>query len=300
MSNVQRPTSSITRAVIPAAGFGTRFLPATKAVPKELLPIVDTPVIQFVVAEAIAAGIRTIHIVTSEHKRALEDHFRPNRALQSFLRNAGRQEQLAQLRAMDGGAEIHFVHQPEQRGLGDAVRCARAAVGDEPFAVLLGDTIIVPHPGARCGVGQLIDVFDETGGSVVSARRVPREWVSRYGVLDGDPVVGRENLYRLHRMVEKPTVDAAPSDLAIAGRYVFTPRVFEFLEKAEPGVGGEIQLTDAMNALAQVEPFYALAWRAKRYDIGNRTDYVRCFVELALEREDIGEEVRRLLGELVN
>ena len=291
---------TITKAVVPAAGIGTRFLPLTKSVPKEMLPIVDTPVIQFVIAEAIAAGIREIHIITSHSKRVIEEHFAPNAALDAFLRAAGKDELVDQLRHITGDADIRYIHQAEQRGLGDAVRCARDAMGGEPFAVLLGDTIIAPHGGAKAGLAQLVDVFNEKQASVVSARHVPREWVSRYGILDGKPVDGRDDLIRLRRLVEKPSADQAPSDLAIAGRYVFTPRIFEFLEHARAGVGGEIQLTDAMNALAQVEPFFALTWRAKRYDIGNRVDYVRCFVELALGRKDIGDEVRQVLADLLS
>lgn len=291
--------STVTKAVIPAAGFGTRFLPLTKSVPKEMLPIVDTPVIQFVIAEALASGITEIHIVTSKHKRVIEDHFAPHSAVEQVLAAKGKTHELEQLRAIRGDADIHYIYQAEQRGLGDAVRCAREAVGDAPFAVLLGDTIIDPHPGARAGLAQLIEVFDEHGGSVVSARRIPREWTSRYGILDGRSVDGNEDLVRLARLVEKPAPEVAPSNLAIAGRYVFTSRIFEYLADAQTGVGGEIQLTDAMNALAQVEPFFALAWQATRYDIGNRTDYVRCFVELALRREDIGADVRTEIGTLL-
>ncbi len=291
--------SSVTQAVIPAAGMGTRFLPLTKSVPKEMLPIVDTPVIQFVIAEALASGITEIHIITSESKRVLKDHFDPDPQLESFLRDAGKDAMIDQLHAISGDATINYIYQKQQRGLGDAVRCARSAVGDEPFAVLLGDTIIDPLPGVPAGLKQLIDVYEQKQGSVVSARCIPREWVSRYGILDGQPIDDRDDLLRLARLVEKPRMKDAPTNLAIAGRYVFSPRIFEFLEDAQAGVGGEIQLTDAMNALAQVEPFFALAWQATRFDIGNRTDYVRCFVELALRREDIGDDVRKVLNELL-
>lgn len=293
---------SITKAVIPAAGMGTRFLPATKSMPKEMLPIIDKPVLQFVIEETVASGIEDILIITGRGKRAIENHLDFNPELEAFLKASGKENLIEQVRDVAERCRIFYIRQKEQRGLGDAIRLAREHVGEEPFAVLLGDTIISPPAGARPGLRQLVDVFDEKQTSVVSVHRVPAEWVNRYGIVEGEiESESRSDLVRLRRLVEKPEPHAAPSDLAIAGRYVLTPAIFDCLDQIQPGVGGEIQLTDAINLLAQQEAVYALQWQARRYDIGNRIEYAKCFIEYAMRRPDtaaaVREHVRQLMGE---
>ncbi len=284
--------NTIRKAVIPAAGFGTRLLPATKAVPKELLPVIDKPVLQYVVEEAVASGITELIVITSAGKGALADHLLDHAALEAHLRQSGKVDLLDKVHDITRGARVRFIEQPEQRGLGDAVRCGREAVGDEPFAVLLGDTIIHPDDDAAPGLRQIIDVYDRMRTSVVAVRRIQREHVNRYGIVDGQPVDADERTYRLDRLIEKPTPDAAPTNLAIAGRYVFTPAIFEPLAAAQPGHGGEIQLTDAMNALAATEGMHAHLWRATRYDLGNRTDYMQCLIEMIRRDRELGSLLR--------
>jgi UTP--glucose-1-phosphate uridylyltransferase len=291
----QRNPRPVKKAVIPAAGMGTRFLPATKSMPKEMLPILDKPVLQFVIEEAVASGIDDILIVTGRGKRAIENHFDFNPELEAFLAAAGKPHLIEQVRDIGERARIHYIRQKEQLGLGDAIRLGRDHVGAEPFAVLLGDTIIDPPDGEKPGLRQLLDIFEERQASLVAVERVPRERVSRYGIVDGDPEPNHHNLVRLRQLVEKPSADAAPSDLAIAGRYVFTPEVFDCIDRTGLGVAGEIQLTDAMNLLAQRQPMYALAWRATRYDVGNRIEYARCFVDFALRRPETAKALREHL-----
>jgi UTP--glucose-1-phosphate uridylyltransferase len=283
---------TVRKAVIPAAGMGTRFLPATKSMPKEMLPIVDKPVLQFVIEEAVASGIDDILIVTGRGKRAIENHFDFNPELEAFLASAGKRDLIEQVRDIGDQAQIHYIRQKQQLGLGDAIRLGRDHVGDQPFAVLLGDTIIDPPEGQKPGLRQLLDVFDEKQASVVAVHRVPQEWVTRYGIVGGEPEMNNHDLVRLRQLVEKPGVDEAPSDLAIAGRYVFTSEIFGCIDATGRGVGGEIQLTDAMNLLAQRQPVYALAWQAKRYDIGNRVEYAKCFIDFALRRPETAKAVR--------
>ena len=284
--------SRVWKAVIPAAGMGTRFLPATKSMPKEMLPIIDKPVLQFVIEEAVASGIDDILIITGRGKQAIENHFDFNPELEAFLADAGKHDLSEEVRGIGDLAHIHYIRQKQQLGLGDAIRMGRDHVGGEPFAVLLGDTIIDPPEGQRPGLRQLLDVYQRLQASVVAVHRVPREWVVRYGIVDGEPDQARPDLVRLRQLVEKPPVDAAPSDLAIAGRYVFTPEIFECIDTVGRGVEGEIQLTDAMNLLAQRQPMYALAWQAKRYDIGNRIEYTKCFIDFALRRPETARAVR--------
>jgi UTP--glucose-1-phosphate uridylyltransferase len=295
-------TRRVRKAIIPAAGMGTRFLPATKSMPKEMLPIIDKPVLQYVIEEAIESGIEDILIVTGRGKRAIENHFDYAPELEAFLVQANKREWLEQIRDIGEQAHIFYIRQKVQRGLGDAIRLGRYHMGDEPFAVLLGDTIIHPADGSRPGLRQLLDVFEEKQASVVAVQRVRHDWVNRYGIVAGRPESAREELVRLDRLVEKPPADRAPSNLAIAGRYVFTPGIFVVLEETTEGVGGEIQLTDAMNALAQREPMYALEWRAQRYDIGDRVEYAKCFLDFALRRADtrdaILEHLRQHLSHL--
>ncbi|MCL2639977.1 MAG: UTP--glucose-1-phosphate uridylyltransferase GalU [Phycisphaerales bacterium] len=289
--------SVVRKAIIPAAGMGTRFLPATKSMPKEMLPIVDKPVLQYVIEEAVASGIEDVLIVTGRGKQAIENHFDYNPDLEAFLEGAGKDDLIQQVRKIGRGVEIHYIRQKQQLGLGDAIRLGRHHCGKEPFAVLLGDTII-DSPGDRPGLRQLLDAYEAKQASVVAVHRVPKEWVSRYGIVDGTAESDNANLIRLNKLVEKPAVDKAPSDLAIAGRYVFTADIFECIDQTQKGVGGEIQLTDAMNLLASRSPVFALAWNARRYDIGSRVEYAKCFIDFALRRADMGEAVRKHLAEL--
>ncbi len=292
--------SRVRKAVIPAAGFGTRLLPATKAVPKEMLPVLDKPVIQYVVEEALASGIDHLIIVISQGKQPLRDHLADDPQLEAFLHDRGKDEALQRVHDIARGARIEYVIQHEQKGLGHAIFTARDAVAGEPFAVLLGDTIITPDAGKPAGLAQLLAVHERHGSSVVAVRRVPREWVTRYGIVEGKPTEQDARLYRLHRLIEKPAVDEAPTNLAIAGRYVFAPDIFDELAEAKAGKGGEIQLTDSMNALAARQPMHALLWRAARFDIGNRLDYVKCIAELALRDESLAGELRPWLVELID
>jgi len=275
-------TKQVKKAVIPAAGMGTRFLPATKSMPKEMLPIIDTPVLQFVIEEAVASGIEDILVVTGRGKRAIENHFDYAPELEVFLHA---------MRDIGDQCRIFYIRQKKQLGLGDAIRIGRRHFNSEPFAVLLGDTIIDPPAGSPPGLKQLVDAYEKTESSVVAVHRVPHEWVSRYGIVDGEPEGDDERLVRLKQLVEKPAPNVAPSDLAIAGRYIFTPGIFDCIDHTGRGVGGEIQLTDAMNMLAQQEAMYALAWDAKRYDIGNRVEYAKCFIDFALRREDTRDAI---------
>jgi UTP--glucose-1-phosphate uridylyltransferase len=295
----QQPTTDrrlgVRKAVIPAAGMGTRFLPATKSMPKEMLPIVDKPVLQFVIEEAVASGIDDILIVTGRAKRAVENHFDFNPELEAFLVSSGKTELVDEIREIGSRARIHYIRQKLQLGLGDAIRLGRDHVGDQPFAVLLGDTIIDPPEGQKPGLRQLLDVYEAKRSSAVAVHRVPREWVTRYGIVDGEADAGNPDVLRLRQLVEKPAVDRAPSALAIAGRYVFTPEIFECIDATGQGVGGEIQLTDAMNLLAQRQPMYALSWQARRYDIGNRVEYAKCFIDFALRRPETAKAVREHL-----
>lgn len=272
----------VTKAVIPAAGFGTRFLPATKAQPKEMLPIVDTPTIQFVVEEAVASGITDILIITGRDKRSIEDHFDRNLELERRLTGGGKSALLRTMRRISEMARIHYVRQSEQLGLGHAILQARCHVANEPFAVLLGDTIV---RSAQPCVGQLMKVYDRFGGPVVGLEKVPLDKVSRYGIISGVRLAPR--VYRLTDLVEKPEPAQAPSRLAIGGRYILTPESFNYLDRARPGKNGEIQLTDALFAQAQCMPVYGHHFEGVRYDIGDRVDYLITQVEYALHRDDL-------------
>ncbi len=281
----------VTKAIIPAAGMGTRFLPATKSMPKEMLPIIDKPVLQYVIEEAIESGIEDILIITGRGKRAIENHLDYAPELEAFLREAGKEDLIEKVHDIADKARIFYIRQKVQRGLGDAIRIGRRHIANEPFAVLLGDTIINPETGRPPGLKQLIDVYEEKQASVVAVHRVPEEWVSRYGVVAGEADEQLENVYKLSHLVEKPAPEVAPSNLAIAGRYVFSPEIFACIDETTEGVGGEIQLTDAMNMLARTEPMYALHWQARRYDIGNRIEYAKCFIDFAMRREDTRKAV---------
>lgn len=272
---------SIRKAVIPAAGFGTRFLPATKAQPKEMLPIVDTPAIQYIVKEALDSGIEEILIITGRSKRAIEDHFDSSVELEELLQKQGKNKQLAMVKDL-ADIKVHFIRQKAPRGLGDAVLCAKAFIGDEPFAVLLGDDIVY-NPDKPC-LQQLMDCYEKHPGIILGAQFVPNEKVSSYGIVSGDPLA--DNLYRVSGLVEKPSVDKAPSNLAVLGRYILTPDIFDILENTKPGVGNEVQLTDALAASKTTK--YALAYEGIRYDTGDKLGYLKATVEYALRNEELG------------
>ncbi len=276
----------IKKAVIPAAGFGTRFLPATKSQPKEMLPIVDTPVIQYVVQEAVDAGITDILMIIGKGKRSIEEHFDRSFQLEAQLSEKGKAAELKALRKISDLADIHFVWQKELKGLGDAVYCARHHVNDQPFVVLLGDTVMdAPAPPAK----QLIDVFEKYNAPIVLLEEVNQEIVSRYGVIDAEQI--DTGLYRVKDFIEKPSAGEAPSNLAIAGRYILTADIFKYLEKTAPGKGGEIQLTDAMRLMVKDRPMYGLVLDGKRCDIGNKQGFVKTNIEFALKRDDIAQNL---------
>lgn len=283
----------IKKAVIPAAGFGTRFLPAAKAVPKEMLPVVDKPVIQYVVEEAVAAGITDIIIVISRGKRAIVEHFDRHFELEALLESKGRDSDAAALRRISEQASIHYVFQPQMRGLGDAVRCARHHVGQEPFAVLLGDTIIESSCAAT---RQLIDVYERFGTSVVAVEEVPLERVSRYGVIRGEEIA--ERVWRVLDLVEKPAAAEAPSRLAVCSRYLLTADIFDKLDQTLPGKGGEIQLTDALRLQARERPFHACRIEAVRHDVGDALGFLKANLKLALARPDLRADVLALLHDI--
>ena len=287
----------IRKAVIPAAGYGTRFLPATKATPKEMLPIVDKPTIQYIVEEALASGIEELLIVSGHGKRAIEDHFDSAPALEAELRKKGKTD-LLQIVQETADINVHYIRQRYMRGLGDAILCAKTFMGDEPFAVLLGDDVVY-HP-ERPALRQLIDVYEETGGSVLGCQQVPDEKVSSYGIVAGTPVTeGRENLLRVSDMIEKPSLAEAPSHFAVLGRYIIEPEIFAILENTKPGKGGEVQLTDALKVLAKLDNVYAYAFEGKRYDLGDKLGFLKATVEFALRREDLGPALRAYLRQLV-
>lgn len=279
----------VRKAVIPAAGFGTRMLPATKAVPKEMLPIVDIPTIQYVVEEAIASGITDILMVIGKGKRNIEEHFDSNPALEAALEERQKTELLESVRSIGKGAQIHYVWQKELNGLGDAVRYAKYHVGDEPFLVLLGDCILrsaTQTPVSR----QLIEVYEKHQGSVIGLERVDPTLVYRYGVMDGVEI--EDKTYKVNQFVEKPPVEEAPSNLVIAARYLLKPEIFSYLETVPRGVGNEIQLTDAMAMMLKDQAMYALEFEGKRYDIGNKINFIKTNLLFGLQREDMREELR--------
>lgn len=281
----------VRKAVIPAAGFGTRFLPATKAQPKEMLPIVDTPAIQYIVQEAIDSGIEEILIITGRTKRSIEDHFDSNMELETLLQAQGKDKQLKMVQNL-ADIKVHFIRQRSPKGLGDAVRCAEAFVGDEPFAVLLGDDIVY-NPKKPC-LKQLIDCFNEYEGIVLGAQFVPQDKVSSYGIVSGQPI--NDTLYKVTGLVEKPSKEMAPSNLAVLGRYILTPDIFEILAYTKPGAGNEIQLTDAIAASKQDK--YALAYEGIRYDTGDKLGYLKATVEFALRNEELGDKFKEYLKSL--
>ena len=283
----------IRKVVIPAAGLGTRFLPATKAQPKEMLPIVDKPTIQYIVEEAIASGVESIIIITGKNKRAIEDHFDCNVELELQLKKSGKLDVLREVTSIDNMVNVHYIRQKHPLGLGHAVLCARDFVGDEPFGVILGDDIVVSKKPA---LAQLIEQYDKRGCSIVGVQRVDPSQVNKYGIID--PESGENNLYKLKAMVEKPAVGTAPSNMAILGRYIITPEIFDVLERIPKGSGGEIQLTDALQELMKQQDIYAYDFEGKRYDVGDKLGFLQATVEFALEREDLSDSFREYLKTL--
>jgi UTP--glucose-1-phosphate uridylyltransferase len=285
----------VKKAVIPAAGLGTRFLPVTKAQPKEMLPIIDTPTIQYVVQEAVDSGIEDILIISGKGKRAIEDHFDRNWELESILNEKKETILYNEMRHIGDMADIHFIRQKETNGLGDAIRYARHHVGNEPFAVLLGDTIVdTVIPATR----QLIDIYEQYRQSVVSVEEVHPEKVSHYGIIGGKKVSDR--LWQITQMIEKPEIGSSPTNLAFAGRYILTPGIFDAIDSTIPGKNNEIQLTDAMTLLMQRESLYAYITQGKRFDVGNKMDYLKTIVQYAIKRKEFSDEFKTFLKDVVN
>ncbi len=289
----------IKKAVIPAAGFGTRFLPATKATPKEMLPIVDKPTIQYIVEEALASGIEEILIISGHAKRAIEDHFDSAPVLERELEEKGKDDLLAIVRET-ADINVHYIRQKKMRGLGDAILCAKSFMAGEPFAVLLGDDVVYADAtkGQQPALRQLIDVYDAYGGSVLGCQQVAPEKVSSYGIVAGKEIAGSK-LLKVSDMIEKPELSEAPSNIAVLGRYIISPTIFELLEHTAPGKGGEVQLTDALKQLALIEPVWAYCFEGKRYDVGDKLGFLKATVEFALRRPDLGGPFRSYLEELM-
>jgi UTP--glucose-1-phosphate uridylyltransferase len=286
--------NTVKKAVIPAAGFGTRFLPATKAQPKEMLPIIDTPTIQYVVQECVDSGIEDILIITGRGKRSIEDHFDRNFELESRIQAKEDEVLYNQVRHIEDMANIHYIRQKELNGLGDAIRYAKDHCGQEPFAVLLGDTVIdsvIPV------TQQMIDTFEQYRETIIAVETVPHDKVSRYGIVGGDRI--SDKLTQVNALIEKPDVDKAPSNLAIAGRYILTPEIFDAIDKTERGKGNEIQLTDALRLMMKHDNIVSVTIEGKRYDIGNKLDFLKTTVEFALKRPEFAEPFKKFLKDIV-
>lgn len=291
--NPATPKKKIRKAVIPAAGLGTRFLPATKASPKEMLPLVDKPIIQYVVEEAVAAGIEQIIIITGRGKRAIEDHFDISFELEEELRGKKKQKLLEEVERISNMVDFCYVRQKRPLGLGHAILCAKRLINDEPFAVLLGDDVIDDE--VPC-LGRMMEAYEKLSASVLGIQRVRRSEVSSYGIIDADKA--SDGIYKIRDMVEKPSPKTAPSDLAVIGRYILTPEIFDFLERTEPGKGGEIQLTDALRLMLKKRPIYGLELHGKRFDAGSKIGFLQATVEFALKNPEFGEEFRSYLRNL--
>lgn len=285
----------VRKAIIPAAGLGTRFLPATKAQPKEMLPIVDKPTLQYIIEEAISSGIEEILIITGRNKSSIENHFDKSVELELELEKAGKCELLEQVREISDMVNIYYIRQKEPLGLGHAISCARSFIGDEPFAVLLGDDI-VHNPDKPC-LKQIIDTYYEYKTTILGVQEVEPEDVSKYGIVDGKHIEDR--VYKVKDLIEKPSVDDAPSNIAILGRYILNPLIFEILEHTKPGKGGEIQLTDALKELAKTEAIYAYNFEGRRYDVGDKQGFLEATVEYALRDEDLRDEFLDYLTHIV-
>jgi UTP--glucose-1-phosphate uridylyltransferase len=278
----------VKKAVIPAAGYGTRFLPATKSSPKEMIPIIDTPVIQYVVEEAVESGITDILMIIGKGKRAIEEHFDRSPILEETLLKKHNLKMLDKIRSISNMANIHFIWQKEMNGLGDAILHARYHVGNEPFAILLGDTLVQGEGGPI--TKQLIDVFNKHKGSVVALEQVKPELVSRYGIINGTAI--SDNVFKANDWIEKPSIKEAPSNLAIASRYIFTPEIFDYLEKTTPGKNNEIQLTDAMREMVKTHPMFGMKFKGKRYDIGDKMGFLKTNIEFGLKDPEISESLK--------
>lgn len=286
----------VRKAVIPAAGLGTRFLPATKAQPKEMLPIVDKPTLQYIVEEAVQSGIEEILIINGRNKTSIEDHFDKSVELELELEKKGKFEQLEMVREISDMVTIHYIRQKEPKGLGHAIYCAKSFVGNEPFAVMLGDDIVENGEGKPC-LKQMIEMYNQYKTSILGVQEIPMENTNKYGIVDGNMIEDR--VYKVNDLVEKPNVEDAPSNIAILGRYVINPEIFEILENTTPGKGGEIQLTDALNSLLQKEAMYAYVFEGKRYDVGDKQGFLEATVEFALRRDDLKEGFLRYLENFV-
>jgi UTP--glucose-1-phosphate uridylyltransferase len=280
----------VRKAVIPAAGLGTRFLPATKAQPKEMLPIIDKPVIQFVVEDAVAAGIEDILIVTSRNKGIIEDHFDHSFELNEFLKKKGKHDLIKQLEDISNLAEIHFIRQKEPLGLGHAIYCAREHIGNNPFVVMLGDDFYISKVPQ---VKQLIDAFERLGGSILGVKEVPKEETSRYGIINGEKIDDKTML--INDVIEKPGPEKAPSNIAWMGRAVMTPEIFDFLRNIKPGYGGEIQFVDAVKEMCKTHKIFAFNYEGKRYDIGTKLDYLKAIIDYAMIRKDLNGDFKKYL-----
>ena len=280
----------VRKAIIPAAGLGTRFLPATKAQPKEMIPIVDKPTIQYIVEEAASAGIEDILIISGRNKRAIEDHFDKSYELEEELHRKGKQDLLSVVEDISNIANIHYIRQKEAKGLGHAIYCAKSFIGDEPFAVLLGDDIV---DSKKPCIRQLMDVYNEYRTTILGVQKVPLQDVPKYGIIAGNQI--DERVYKVKGLVEKPDIEQAPSNIAILGRYIISPRIFEFLESATPGKNGEIWLTDALERLMENEAMYAYDFEGDRFDVGDRIGFLKATVEFALKREDLKDEFAAFL-----
>lgn len=284
----------VRKAIIPAAGLGTRFLPATKAQPKEMLPIVDKPTLQYIIEEAVESGIEEILIITGRNKNSIEDHFDKSVELELELEKSGKTEQLELVRRISDMVNIHYIRQKEPRGLGHAIYCAKSFIGNEPFAVLLGDDIV--YSKEPC-LKQMIDVYDEYKTTILGVQEVSEDDVDKYGIVDGKLI--EEGVYKVKGLVEKPSIGDAPSNIAILGRYIINPAIFEILENTAPGKNGEIQLTDGLKALAQKEAMYAYNFEGQRYDVGDKIGFLKATVEFALRRDDLKDGFMEYLKEIV-
>ncbi|MDF2505568.1 UTP--glucose-1-phosphate uridylyltransferase GalU, partial [Clostridium sp.] len=280
----------VKKAIIPAAGLGTRFLPATKAQPKEMLPIVDKPTIQYIIEEAVASGIEEILVITGRNKRAIEDHFDKSVELEKELEDHGKDELLGIVKDISNMANIYYIRQKEPKGLGHAINCAKTFVGNEPFAVMLGDDVVDSR--VPC-LKQLMDCYDEYKTTILGVQKVPHKDVSKYGIVDAMHI--ENSVYKVKNLVEKPKEEEAPTDIAILGRYIITPQIFDILNSTEPGKGGEIQLTDALKTLMQSEAMYAYTFEGKRYDVGDKLGFLKATVEFALKREELRDPFMKYL-----
>ena len=288
----------IRKAIIPAAGLGTRFLPATKAQPKEMLPIVDKPTLQYIIEEAVASGIEEILIITGRNKKSIEDHFDKSVELELELENKGKKELLEIVQNISNMINIHYIRQKEPKGLGHAILCAKTFIGEEPFAVLLGDDVVV-NKNSKPALKQLIDAYEQTKSSVVGVQTVAKEDVCKYGIVELDRMHSHEGrLVKLSSMVEKPEIDKSPSQMAVLGRYVLTPEIFELLETQESGAGGEVQLTDAIKRLMDRQAVYAYDFEGVRYDVGDKFGFIKATIDFALDRDELHNQVLEYIKEI--